>query len=87
MQVTEKMQEYWRKNLRITAILLAIWFVATFVVIYFAVPLAEIKILGFPFSFYMGAQGALVIYVLIIAFYARYMNKLDREYGVHEDEE
>jgi putative solute:sodium symporter small subunit len=87
VQVTEKMQEYWRKNLRITAILLAIWFVVTFVVIYFAVPLAEFKVLGFPLSFYMGAQGALVIYVIIIAFYARYMNKLDREYGVQEDEE
>jgi putative solute:sodium symporter small subunit len=87
VQVTEKMQEYWRRNLRITAILLAIWFVVTFVVIYFAVPLAEFKLFGFPFSFYMGAQGALVVYVIIIAFYARYMNRLDREYGVQEDEE
>jgi putative solute:sodium symporter small subunit len=34
----------------------------------------------------MGAQGALVIYVIIIAYYAHYMNKLDIEHGVAEEE-
>lgn len=87
MQLSERHQEYWRKNLRITAVLLAIWFVVTFVVIYFAPQLNEIVILGFPFAFYMGAQGALIIYVLIIWFYARRMNQLDNEYGVQEGEE
>lgn len=87
MQLSERHQEYWRKNLRITAVLLAIWFVVTFIVIYFAPQLNEIVILGFPFAFYMGAQGALIIYVLIIWFYARRMNQLDNEYGVQEGEE
>ena len=87
MQLTEKHQEYWRRNLRITGILLAIWFVVTFVIGYFARDLASITILGFPFPFYMGAQGSLIIYVLIIWYYAHYMNKLDREYGVQEGEE
>jgi len=35
----------------------------------------------------MGAQGSLIIYVLIIWFYARRMNQLDNEYGVQEGEE
>jgi putative solute:sodium symporter small subunit len=87
MQLSEKHQEYWQRNLRITAVLLAIWFVATFVVIFFAPQLNEIVILGFPFAFYMGAQGSLIIYVLIIWFYARRMNQLDNEYGVQEGEE
>jgi len=87
MQLSEKHQEYWQRNLRLTAILLAIWFVVTFVVIYFAPQLNEIVILGFPFAFYMGAQGSLIIYVLIIWFYARRMNQLDNEYGVQEGEE
>ena len=43
--------------------------------------------MGFPFAFYMGAQGSLIIYVLIIWYYARRMNQLDKEYGVHEGEE
>lgn len=87
MQLTEKHREYWHKNLTITSILLAIWFIVTYVVGYFARELSSITILGFPLPFYMGAQGALIVYVLIIWFYARYMNKLDEEYGVAEGEE
>lgn len=86
MQLTERHREYWRKNLRITSILLAIWFFVTYVVSWFARELNEITIIG-PFGFYMGAQGALIAYVLIIWFYAKYMNQLDQEYGVHEGEE
>lgn len=87
MQLTQRHQEYWHKNLTVTAILLAIWFVVTFVVSYFARELNQITFLGFPLAFYMGAQGALIIYVAIIWYYAHYMNKLDLEYDVHEGEE
>ncbi len=87
MQLTDKHREYWRRNLRLTGILLAIWFVVTYVVSYFARELNEIVIAGFPLGFYMGAQGALIVYVLIIWYYARTMNKMDREYGVHEEED
>jgi len=87
MQLTEKHQEYWQRNLKLTSVLLAIWFVVTYVVAFFARELSEITILGFPLPFYMGAQGALIVYVAIIWFYARSMNKLDQEYGVHEGEE
>jgi len=87
MQLTQKHKEYWQRNLRMTAILLAIWFVVTFVVSYYARELSGVTFLGFPLGFYMGAQGALVIYVVIIWYYARYMNNLDEEYGVHEGDE
>ncbi|GAB4180981.1 MAG: DUF4212 domain-containing protein [Rhodocyclaceae bacterium] len=87
MQLTQKHEEYWSRNLRLTAILLGVWFVVTFVIGYFGAELASITVLGFPFPFYMGAQGSLIIYVLVIWYYARYMNKLDIEYGVQEGEE
>jgi putative solute:sodium symporter small subunit len=86
MQLTERHREYWRKNLTLTAILLAIWFVVTYVVSFFARDLNAITVFGFPLGFYMGAQGALVIYVVIIFFYAVRMNKLDKEYGVSEED-
>ena len=86
MQLTDKHREYWQKNLRITAILLAIWFFVTFVVGFFARELNAINIIG-PLGFYMGAQGALIVYVLIIWYYGKYMNALDQEYGVHEGED
>lgn len=86
MQLTEKHKEYWQRNVSLTGVLLAIWFVATFVVSWFARELNEVVIIG-PVGFYMGAQGALVIYVLIIWYYARRMNELDKEYGVHEGDD
>ncbi len=86
MQVTDSMREYWSKNLRITAVLLVIWFVVTYVASFYSRELNEIVVLGFPLGFYMGAQGSLVVYVIIIAFYAGYMNRLDRKHGVHEEE-
>lgn len=87
MQLTEKHREYWRRNLNITIVLLAIWFVVTFVMAYFARPLAEINFFGWPLSFYMGAQGSLVVYLVIIWYYARKMRQLDIEYGVDEGED
>lgn len=85
MKVSENHQRYWQKNLRITAILLSIWFVVTFVMSYYARELS-FNFFGWPFSFWMAAQGCLVIYMLIIGFYASYMNKLDQEHGVAEEE-
>ncbi|NQW82124.1 MAG: DUF4212 domain-containing protein [Polaromonas sp.] len=86
MQLTARHHEYWRKNLRITAFLLSIWFLVTFVLVFFARDL-DFKFFGWPFSFWVAAQGALVVYCLIIGYYAHYMNKLDREYGVAEGEQ
>ena len=86
MQLTQKHQEYWRKNLNLTLVLLVIWFAATFVMAFFARELS-FNFFGWPFSFYMAAQGSLIIYILIIWYYARTMKKLDDEYGVAEGDE
>ena len=87
MEITNKHREYWSKNLKLTGVLLAIWFIATFVVSWYARELNAYTIAGFPFAFYMAAQGALIIYVIIIWYYAHRMNQLDKEYGVHEGDE
>ena len=84
MQLTEKHREYWRKNLRITAILLLVWALVTFVPIYYAKAFNEFSVFGWPLAFYMGAQGSLIVYVFLIWLYAKIMDKLDLEYGVHE---
>jgi putative solute:sodium symporter small subunit len=85
MKVSENHQRYWQKNLRITAILMAIWFVVTYVVSFFARDM-NFNFFGWPFSFWVAAQGALVVYVAIIGYYAYYMNKLDIAHGVDEEE-
>ena len=84
MQLSQRHKEYWSRNLRITAVLLFIWFVVTYVMGYFARPLAEINFFGWPLSFYMAAQGSLIIYVVILYYYAKKMRQLDIEYGVDE---
>jgi len=83
MKLEERHRRYWRKNLRVTGVLLLIWFVFSFVVSFFARELS-FNFFGWPFSFWVGAQGALVVYCLVIGFYAWYMNRLDVEHGVDE---
>ena len=85
MQLTELQEQYWQKNLSITAKLMGVWFVVTFVVTFFARDLS-FNFFGWPFSFWMASQGSLIIYVLIIWYYARYMNQIDQEHGVAEEE-
>ena len=87
MQLTERHKEYWHKNLVITAVLLFIWFVVTFVEAWYARELNQFSFLGFPLGFYMSAQGSLIVYVAIIGIYAWYMNRLDKEYEVDEGDE
>jgi len=37
-------------------------------------------------SFWWAQQGSMFVFVILIFVYARRMDKLDREYGVGEDE-
>jgi putative solute:sodium symporter small subunit len=87
MRLSERHTQYWHRNLAVIGLLLAIWFIVTFVASFYARELNAIVIIGFPLGFYMGAQGSLIVYVLIIWYYTRYMDRLDREFGVHEGED
>lgn len=84
--MTQQYRAYWRKNLRLTGGLLLLWFGITFGVAWFARDLQFITWLGFPLPFYVAAQGAPLIFVGIVWYYARAMDKLDQAYGVQEDE-
>ncbi len=84
MELSARHHEYWRKNLVITAVLLFIWFVFTFVEAWFARELNQITFFGWPLAFWFSAQGSLAIYVAIIGVYAYLMGKLDKEYNVDE---
>jgi putative solute:sodium symporter small subunit len=76
MTLHARHHRYWRRTLLFTAALLLIWFGVTFGVSYFARSL-NFDFIGWPFSFWMGAQGAPLIYVLLIGFYAWRMNRAD----------
>ena len=80
-----RQRPYWRRNLCLTAILLSIWFVVTFVASYYARELDRITLFGFPLGFYMAAQGSLIIFVVLIFWFSSRQNAIDEEFGVAED--
>ena len=79
-------RRYWKRVRMLTLFLLIIWFVVTFVVSYFARDL-NFKFFGWPFSYWMGAQGAPLIYGLLTVLYAFWMQRLDARYGLDQPEE
>jgi putative solute:sodium symporter small subunit len=81
----EKQEAYWNKTRGLMWTILAIWFLASFVVHFFAVQLNQITIIGFPLGFYMAAQGSLIVFVILCFWNASAQNKIDEEFGVAED--
>ncbi|UCC14441.1 MAG: DUF4212 domain-containing protein [Gammaproteobacteria bacterium] len=81
-----RMAEYWKKNLKLVATLLTIWFVVSYG---FGIILVEvlnnIQIGGYKLGFWFAQQGSMYIFVALIFVYAGKMNALDKEYDVHED--
>jgi putative solute:sodium symporter small subunit len=72
---------YWRTNLRYLAILLVIWFVASYGAgIVLADWLNQFTIGGFPLGFWFAQQGAIYVFLILIAVYIVLMNNLDRRY-------
>lgn len=78
-------RQRWRSCLRLTAVLFTVGTAVTFGVAFFARELS-FKIFGWPFSFWVAAQGALVVYLVLVCVYARQMHRLDVRYGVAEDD-
>jgi putative solute:sodium symporter small subunit len=85
MQPAENRRAYWRSNLRITGFLMAIWFVVSFVTTYFAREF-DVDFFGWPLSVWIAGQGSLVVYLVIIGYYARTMDRLDREHDLAEED-
>jgi putative solute:sodium symporter small subunit len=88
MSREERRRAYWRENIRMITILLIIWFAAGYLHPPFAKLLNETRILtGFPLGYWLASQGALIVFVVLIFFYAWYMNNvLDKKYGMEEEE-
>lgn len=82
----KNLEEYWQKNLRLLAILLAVWFIVSYGCgIIFADSLNGIRLGGYKLGFWFAQQGAIYAFVAIIFIYVSKMNKLDKEYGVDEE--
>ena len=72
----DMVHRHWLANRRISAWLLAVWFAVTMVVTYFARELS-FAVLGWPFSFWVAAQGAPLVCLGLVALYAHRMRVID----------
>ena len=79
---------YWRRTLRLTAGLLAVWFATGYILAILLAPtLNRITFLGGPLGYWIAQNGAIYVFWLLILIYALAMNRLDREFDVHDDGE
>jgi putative solute:sodium symporter small subunit len=79
-------QAYWRATMRLTAVLLLLWGGVSFLPGWFAEEMNTIVFLGWPVGFYMAAQGALIVFLLIVWLYDRWMTRIERRYGMYNED-
>ena len=83
----KKARAYWKANLKIVGILLAIWFLCSYGAgILFKDWLNQFTLGGFKLGFWFAQQGAIYIFVLLIFVYILLMNRLDTRYGFNPPE-
>ena len=80
------LDRYWRANLRIMVVLLAVWAGVSFgcgILLADWLNQFRLPFTGFPLGFWFAQQGSIVVFVLCILVYCIFMNRLDRRH--HEE--
>ncbi|TVO72527.1 DUF4212 domain-containing protein [Sedimenticola selenatireducens] len=77
---------YWKANVRLITICLVIWAVCSYGFGIILRPmLSGIAVGGTDLGFWFAQQGSMIVFLVLIFFYAYKMNQLDRQFDVHED--
>lgn len=77
---------YWKDNLSLLFKLLIVWFVVSFGAgIIFVDALNQVQLFGFKLGFWFAQQGSIYVFVVLIFYYMKKMNQLDKKYGVDEE--
>lgn len=79
-------QAHWSKTKSLMMVTLAVWLFFGFIIHAFASTLNGIVIFGFPMGFYMAAQGSLIVFVVLLFWFANKQSQIDDEFGMAEDE-
>ena len=88
MSVNKDNHAYWRANIRLMLILLAIWFIVSFGFGIILVDwLNQYQFFGFKFGFWWAQQGSIYVFVILIFVYTAKMKRIDREHGVSDEED
>lgn len=84
--MSEKEDIYWKRTSKLMIIMMSLWLFFSFVVHMFVVQLNAIKIAGFPIGFYMASQGSLIAFVVMLFWFAKAQDQIDRDCNVAEEE-
>ncbi|MBQ76040.1 MAG: hypothetical protein CMQ20_13605 [Gammaproteobacteria bacterium] len=85
--MSENNNEYWRANVTLMLVLLSIWFFVSFVCGILIVDyLNQFRFFGYKLGFWFSQQGSIYCFVLLIFVYVWAANRLDRKYGVEEED-
>ncbi len=77
---------YWRENVKLLCILLAIWFAVSFGAgVLFVDALNAVRIGGFKLGFWFAQQGSIVVFVILIFVYSARMRVLEKRFGVSDE--
>jgi putative solute:sodium symporter small subunit len=76
---------HWAKTRTLMWTCLVIWAVFAFAIHMFVGVMNGVTFIGFPLGFYMASQGSLVVFVVLIFWYASRQNAIDEEFGAAED--
>ncbi|KAB2952998.1 DUF4212 domain-containing protein [Heliorestis acidaminivorans] len=76
---------YYYTRIKHISIYLTIWFIVSFGVVAFADSLTGFSMNGMPFHYFMGAQGALIIFVALLFINAVVSDRVDRSFGIDEE--
>lgn len=77
---------YWKANIRLILICLVIWAVVSYGFGIILRPmLSGIQFGGADLGFWFAQQGSILVFIALIFGYSWRMNKLDKEFGVHEE--
>ena len=76
---------YWKANIRLILILLAIWALVSYVFgIALAPALSNVYIGQLPVGFWFAHQGSMFVFVVLIFVYSVLMDRIDQEHDVQE---
>ena len=77
-------ERHWEKTKGLMMLTLAIWFIFSIVIFMFGESLNNGSFLGYPLAYYMCAQGSIIIFVVLIFWFANRQEKIDEEFGFAE---
>lgn len=78
-------EAYWKENIRLVTVLLAIWFIVSYLFgILLVDQLNEFRLGGYKLGFWFAQQGSMYVFVVLVFVYSARMRALDKKYGVDE---